>query len=90
MSAQHIESVHLFEILPNVALGEFIRGDVEVVSRYDDFVIHISEVLNVSYGVTFEFEIAPHDIEYDRHHGMSNVGSGIRRDAADIHANFAV
>ena len=56
----------------------------------DHLVVYVGEVFDKLDGVATELEVAPEHIEDDGTHGVSDVGLGVGREAADVHPNHAV
>ena len=90
MRAQDIQRVHLFVILLDIRFGELSRGYADVVGGLNYLVVNIGEVLDVRDVVALVFKVAPHYVEHYGHHSVADVRGRVGRDAAHIHANFAV
>ena len=85
-----VESLHLFEVEADVPLGKLVNRFTLLGGAVDHLVVNVREVFDELDLVAAEFEVAPEDVEYDRPHGMSDVGLGVGREAADVHPNHAV
>ena len=90
MRGKDVESLHLFEVEADVALGKLVNRFTLLGGAVDHLVVNVREVFDKLDLVAAELEVAPEDVEYDRPHGMADVGLGVGREAADVHPNHAV
>ena len=90
VGGKDVESLHLIEIEADVALCQVVDGFAFRDGAVDHLVVYIGEVFDELDLVAAELQVAPEHVEDDRPHGVSDVGLGVGREAADVHADHAV
>ncbi len=86
---QDVEVVKVTQVFCGIKIGQLDGILARFVGPADDLVIDVSEVGGIEYFITAEDEIAAYHVEDHGRHGMANMGVGINRRTADVHAHLA-
>ena len=89
VSMLNIQLIHGLKVALDVAVGDYLPADPLCICRLDDFIIHISEILDVLYFKATLPEIAFDDIPGHKRTGIADMRVIVWRNAADIHAHLA-
>ena len=77
----------MLQIAVGVVLGQCERVLSGLAGAVDDFVVDIGEIGHVGDLVSQVLEVAPNHVEDNCAHCVADVGIGIDRGSADIHAH---
>ena len=86
--AQATECLFVFEKRGLVLAGVLPERGAGFADAFDDFVLDVGDVHNVSHGVAFELEIAPDQVGEDKRAKIADVCEVVHRRPTAVHPHF--